>query len=70
MNITSEDGNWKLEIGFIINQITGEKRRLQNTPSANAVAYMDYDKFLCKCQIAFDMGTWPMTHWKSGRITY
>jgi hypothetical protein len=62
MNVTDKDGLWRVTQGFIENRKTGEIRTLEHTPSANALAYMNYDKFLAKCQIAFNIGTWPVTH--------
>lgn len=69
MNITDQDGLWKITDGCITNRTTNELRRVKNIPSGHEIAYMDYKKFLRKCEIAFNTGEWPQTHWKSGRIT-
>ena len=69
MNITDVDGKWKLADGGITNRKTNEYRRLAQMPSANVIAFMNYNTFMRKCQVAFDTGSWPKTSWKSGRVT-
>lgn len=69
MNITDEDGNWRLTPGQIENRKTGEVRRISEMPSASRLAMMRYDTFLRKCRVAFETGAWPKTHWASGRVT-
>ena len=69
MNITDKDGLYKLTVGHITDLQTNETRPVSNMPSANAIAYMDYDTYIRKCGEAFHSGEWPITHWASGRAT-
>lgn len=69
MDITDKDGLWRITDGHITNRTTNEMRPVKNIPRGNEIAYMDYDKFMRKCGIAFNTGKWPPTHWKSGKIT-
>ena len=70
MNITDADGLWRLTDGRIENRKNGEVRRVSDMPPGNVIAYMDYNVFIRKCGVAFESGKWPMTHWKSGKISY
>lgn len=70
MNVTEASGKWRLTDHHIENRETGEIKKIKNPPSASAVAHMDLAKFQRKCNSAFITGEWPMTHWKSGRVTY
>ncbi len=65
MDITDADGLWRINIRQITNLKTGEVRPLKETPSAGAITFMPYDKFLRKCATAFATGVWPKTYWKS-----
>ena len=62
MNITDADGKWCLRDHSIENRKTGEVRTVENMPSANTIAYMNYKTFVKKCSIAFDSGEWPMNN--------
>lgn len=69
MDITDADGKWRIRTGSIENRETGEVRQLKETPKAGTLAYMSYDKFMRKCQVAFNTGVWPKSYWSSGRVT-
>ena len=69
MNITDGDGLWRITPHQIENRKTGEIKRLTITPSADRIAYMNYELFLRKCAEAFRTGVWPKTNWASGRVT-
>jgi hypothetical protein len=69
MNITDKDGLWRLSDGGITSLKTGEFKLIKDLPHADALAYMDYAKYMRKCRVAFETGQWPMTHWASGRET-
>lgn len=68
MNITDQDGLWRLTDNCITELATGNSRSVV-LPSAFVLGSMDYSVYLRKCRVAFNTGVWPKTHWKSGRIT-
>ncbi len=68
MDITDAGGLWRLTPGLIENRLTGEVRKMDKRDTS-CITGMSYDKFLRKCQAAFDTGVWPKTHWSSGRVT-
>lgn len=59
MNITDSDGKWMITYGCITNRQTGESRSVSGIPSANALAYMSYAKFIRGCEVGFETGVWP-----------
>jgi hypothetical protein len=63
MGITDKDGLWDVRPseGTIRNCKTGEVKRVENLPSANAIAYANYNVYMRKCAAAFATGSWPMT---------
>lgn len=58
MNITDSKHSWRLEHNSITNRKTNEVRSIENTPTANAVAYMHEKTFIKKCANAFATGVW------------
>lgn len=70
MNITDKDGKYRLEHGQITDLHTNITVSVDNMPSANTIAYMDYNTYIRKCGEAFNSGGWPMTNWSSGRTSH
>lgn len=70
MNITDKDGLYRLERGQITNLRTNTTVSVGNMPSANTIAYMNYNTYIRKCGEAFNSGEWPMTNWASGRVSH
>lgn len=59
MDITDADGLWRVTYHHIENRKTNELRRVKDIPSTDALAYMPYETFLRKCEVAFNTGKWP-----------
>ena len=61
MNISEYTNTWKVEYGKITNLKTGITKSVTGIPSSNTIAHMDTNKFIQKCSIAFNTGSWPLT---------
>lgn len=59
MDITDADGLWRIRDRAIEHRRTGAIQIVENIPTSNVLACMNYKKYLSKCLIAFHTGKWP-----------